>query len=240
MEGVELSSLSCARWKRALRPVRGVKRWASLRRTNSSSVGGGRLLAAQRSVKRFQRTLTGASTLTKRKNGRRRRASTTASSQMSVVTQRSRQRSVTKSMRASTLAKVCWAPALWVSESSATVRARCRRVKPCSSTRNEAIDDLPAQIPGARQLLPGALAKERLASAQSDEHADSGLWVGDGREYTFSPWSVEVLLMLIVSVLVLVLVLLQGCRRPATAATVTATLTTPTYTSRATSLPDMT
>jgi hypothetical protein len=238
MEGVELSSLSCARWKRALRPVRGVKRWASLRRTNSSSVGGGRLLAAQRSVKRFQRTLTGASTLTKRKNGRRRRASTTASSQMSVVTQRSRQRSVTKSMRASTLAKVCWAPALWVSEFSATVRARCRRVKPCSSTRNEAIDDLPAQIPGARQLLPGALAKERLASAQSDEHADGGLRVDEGREYGFSSWSVEVLL--IVSVLVLVLVLLQGCRRPATTATVTATLTTPTYTSRATSLPDMT
>jgi hypothetical protein len=190
VEGVELSSLSWARWKRALRPVRGAKRWASLRRTNSSSVGGVRLLAAQRSVKRFQRTLTGASTLTKRKKGRRRRASTTASSQMSVVTQRWRHRSVTKSMRASTSANVCWASTLrasgegtWASEADfstagvAAVRARRRRVKPCSSTRNEAIDDLPAQIPGARQLLPGALGEERLASAQSDEHADSGMQV---------------------------------------------------------------
>lgn len=33
----------------------------------------------------------------------------------------------------------------------AAVRARRRRLKPCSSMRYEAIDDLPAQIPGLRQ-----------------------------------------------------------------------------------------
>jgi hypothetical protein len=46
MEAVEFNSLSCARPKRACRPVPGAKRWSSLRRTNSSSVGGVRLLAA--------------------------------------------------------------------------------------------------------------------------------------------------------------------------------------------------
>jgi hypothetical protein len=45
------------------------------------------------------RTLTGASTLTSRKNGRLRSVSTTASSHMSVVTQRSRHRNVTKCNR---------------------------------------------------------------------------------------------------------------------------------------------
>lgn len=47
----------------------------------------------------------------------------------------------------------------WASEADfstagvAAVRARRRRLKPCSSTRYEAIDDLPAQIPGACQLM---------------------------------------------------------------------------------------
>ena len=45
------------------------------------------------------RTLTGASTLTSRKNGRLRSVSATASSHMSVVTQRSRHRNVTKCNR---------------------------------------------------------------------------------------------------------------------------------------------
>ena len=45
------------------------------------------------------RALTGASTLTSRKNGRLRSVSTTASSHMSVVTQRSRHRNVTKCNR---------------------------------------------------------------------------------------------------------------------------------------------
>lgn len=107
MEVVELSSFSCARWNSALRPVRWANRWASLRRTKSSSVGGVRLFAAQRFLKRCQRTLTGASMLMRRKKGRRRRASTTLSSQMSVVTQRSLHLSVTKSSKASTSAKVC-------------------------------------------------------------------------------------------------------------------------------------
>lgn len=107
MEVVEFNNFNCARWNRALRPVRWAKRWASLRRTKSSSVGGVRLFTAQRFLKRCHRTLTGASTLMKRKNGRRRRASTTLSSHMSVVTHRSLHLRVTNSSKASTSAKVC-------------------------------------------------------------------------------------------------------------------------------------
>ena len=113
MEDVEFSSLSCARWKRALSPVPGAKRCSSLRSTKSSSVGGVSRFAAQRSVNLFQRTLTGASTLMRRKNGRLKRASTTLSSDMSVVTQRSLHFNVTKSSRASTSWKTyCWSTAL--------------------------------------------------------------------------------------------------------------------------------
>jgi hypothetical protein len=46
MEGVELRSFSCARCKRALRPMPGAKRWASFRRTNDSRLGGVSLFAA--------------------------------------------------------------------------------------------------------------------------------------------------------------------------------------------------
>lgn len=186
-DAVELSSLSCARWNTALRPVCWVKRWASLRRTNSSSVGGVSSWTAQRSLKRCHLTLTGASTLTSRKNGRLSRASTTRSSQISVVTQRSLHLRVTKSSNASTSAKT-WLESIeadgdgdgdsdgtWASEADfstagvAAVRARRRRLKPCSSMRYEAIDVFPAQIPGACQSQP-SLSGGMPASTQSDEH----------------------------------------------------------------------
>lgn len=51
----------------------------------------------------------------------------------------------------------------------AAVRARRRRLKPCSSMRYEAIDVFPAQIPGTCQSQP-SLFEIILASTQSDEH----------------------------------------------------------------------
>lgn len=182
-EVVEFSSLSWARWKRALRPVRWAKRWASLRRTKSSSVGGVSLFTAQRSLNRCHRTLTGASTLMNRKKGRRRSASTTLSSQMSVVTHRSLHLSVTNSSKASTSAKVCSmvveadGDGTWTSDADfstagvAAVRAKRRRLKPCSSMRYDAIDDLPAHIPASRQPLR-SVANKVLASTQSNKHND--------------------------------------------------------------------
>lgn len=107
IDGVELRSFICARWNSALSPVPGAKRWSSLRRTNSSSEGGVSWFVAHRSLKRCHRTLTGASTLMRRKKGRLSNASTTSSSHMSVVTHRSLHLSVTKSRSASTLGKVC-------------------------------------------------------------------------------------------------------------------------------------
>jgi len=59
-----------------------------------------------RSLNRRHRKLTGASTLTRRKNGRRSSVSTALSSHISVVTQRSLHLSVTKSSNSSTLANV--------------------------------------------------------------------------------------------------------------------------------------
>lgn len=175
MDVVELSSFNWARWKRALSPVRGAKRWASLRSTNSSSVGGVSWFVAQRSVKRFHRTLTGASTLTNRKKGRRNKASTTLSSQMSVVTHRSCHLKVTKSSSVSTSWKVdcssserasgegtCALDADFSTAGVVAVRARRIRLKLCSSTRYEAIEDLPAQIPGSSQE-PSNGATERAS-----------------------------------------------------------------------------
>lgn len=164
MDGAEFSNFSCARWNRALRPVSGAKRCASSRRTNSSSVGGVSWFAAQRSVKRLHRTLTGASTLTRRKNGRRSRASTTSWSQMSVVTHRSFHLNVTSSNSESMSGNVYSASSVVVASAGtvafeadfstdgvAAVRAKRMRLKPCSWTRYEAIEDLPAQIPGIHQ-----------------------------------------------------------------------------------------
>jgi hypothetical protein len=162
IEGVELSSLSCARWKSALRPVRGVNRCSSLRSTNSSRVGGVSWLVAQRSLNLCHRTLTGASTLTRRKKGRRSSASTTVSSHISVVTQRSLHLRVTKSSKEVTSEKVCSESAPSASAEGtcafdadfstagvAAFRARRMRLKSCSSMRYEAIEDLPAHIPVA-------------------------------------------------------------------------------------------
>jgi hypothetical protein len=114
---------------------------------------------AYRSLKRCQRKLTGASTLTSRKNGRRNSMSTALSSRMSVVTQRSLHRSVTKSSNSSTFANVwsaSWGVALdgmlaleadFSTAGVAAVRARCRRLNRCSSTRYDAMEPLPAQMP---------------------------------------------------------------------------------------------
>jgi hypothetical protein len=114
-----------------------------------------------RLLKRCHRTVTGASTLTRRKKGRRSRTSTTCSSNMSVVTHRSCHLNVTKSSNLSTSGNVCWVSASLESSNKGTgtfeadfstagiaaVRARRRRVNWCSSMRYEAIDALPAQMP---------------------------------------------------------------------------------------------
>jgi hypothetical protein len=129
--------------------------------------------------------LTGASTLTRRKKGRRRRVSTTLSSHMSVVTHGSLHRRVTKSRSASTCSKVCCAStaspsvggtdALDADFSTAgveAVRASRSRLKLCASMRYEAIEDLPAQIPGQGQETPAmdGGGGESLASAESNQH----------------------------------------------------------------------
>ena len=53
----------------------------------------------------------------------------------------------------------------------AAVRARRRRLKPCSSMRYEAIADFPAHIPGFCQPLL-RLSNKVLASTQSNKHDD--------------------------------------------------------------------
>lgn len=148
MSDEELSSFNCARWHSALRPVLGANKCWSLRRTKSSRVGGVCWVAAQRALNRCHRTLTGASTLTRRKKGRLIRASTTVSSHISVRTNRSLHLSVTNSSSASTSGNV--RPdaagdfagegtrvfeADFSSGGVAAVRTRRRRVKWCSSTR---------------------------------------------------------------------------------------------------------
>jgi hypothetical protein len=142
-------------------------------------------LWTHRSLKRCHRTPTGASTLTSKKKGRRSRASTTFSSQMSVVTQLSRQRSVTNSNSESTSGKVhcrsaeldAVAEALECEVASsaadgAGVRASCRRTKPCCWTRYDAMEDLPAQMPGHCQSAVVDCAC-LLASTQPYEHGCS-------------------------------------------------------------------
>lgn len=141
-------------------------------------------LAAHRSLNLCHRTLTGASTLTRRKNGLLKSASTTLSSHISVVTHRSLHRRVTNSSSASTSGKVCCSSeepgsadgtctfdADFSTAGVAAVRARRMRLKPCSSTRYEAMEDLPAQMPASCQQLSGDAGKT-LASAQSNEHCD--------------------------------------------------------------------
>jgi hypothetical protein len=163
IEAVELSSFSWARWKRAPRPVLGANRCSSFRSTNSSRVGGVSWFAAHRSLNLCHRTLTGASTLTRRKNGRLSNASTTVSSHISVVTHRSLHLKVTKSSNESMSKKICSASkssaftegtcafdADFSTAGVAVWRVRRMRLKSCSSTRYEAIKDLPAQMPVAR------------------------------------------------------------------------------------------
>lgn len=103
---------------------------------------------AYRDLKRSQRMLTGASTLTSMKDGRRSRTSNTVSSQMSVVTQRSLHFNVTKSSRASAVSKWCSLIASGrvpvgtcssdcdrSTDGVAAGRDRYRRLKPCSWMR---------------------------------------------------------------------------------------------------------
>jgi hypothetical protein len=182
IEAVELSSLSWARWNSALRPVLGANKCSSFRSTNSSRVGGVSWFAAHRSLNLCHRTLTGASTLTRRKNGLLNSASTTVSSHISVVIQRSLHLRVTKSSSESISEKECCESTEFASAEGtcafeadfsmagvAAFRARRRRLKSCSSTRYDAIEDLPAHIPVACQQ-PLSTSWKVLASAQSYEH----------------------------------------------------------------------
>ena len=116
-----------------------------------------------RSLKRLHRILTGASTLTRMKNGLRVSISSTPSSQISVVTQRCCQRFVTKSIKASTVEKVLSLPLVLLvvrlstgkqacdadfsTSGVAAVRSRYKLEKACCSTRYSATEFLPAQIP---------------------------------------------------------------------------------------------
>jgi hypothetical protein len=111
-----------------------------------------------RALNLSHRRLIGASTLTRRKKGRRRRISRIFSSQISVVTHRSCHLEVTKSSNSSALWKVgpsfgdlscgTWEfEALRSTAGGGEARSRCTRVKLCSLTRYEAIEDLPAAMP---------------------------------------------------------------------------------------------
>ena len=104
-----LSSLMVAREIRGRRPVARLYRWSSDWRRKSSRLGVsvGDFAFCRRVWKRFQRTLTGASTLTKMKNGRRRSLSKVDSVGIWVVTQRSFHLLVTKSKRSSVELNVC-------------------------------------------------------------------------------------------------------------------------------------
>lgn len=104
------------------------------------------------------RRVMGASTLTRRKNGRCRSQSKIFSSQISVVTQCCCHFEVTKSSNASTVWKIgsfltggsfviCEPEAFRSTAGRGEVRLRCIRVKLCSFTRYEAIEDLPAAMP---------------------------------------------------------------------------------------------
>ena len=96
-----------AREIKGRRPQSGLYRCSSDLRRNSSRV---RLeeesCFSRRAWKRLHRTLTGASTLTRMKKGRRSSLSSIDSVWISVVTQRSRHRFVTKSRSSSVLEKV--------------------------------------------------------------------------------------------------------------------------------------
>ena len=114
-------------------------------------------------MNRFHRRLTGASTLTWRKNGRRDKHSSTVSSQTSVVTQCRCHSFVTKSRSFSTVSKDLsppfvppsrwesrgtWACNVEFSTSGFTdVRARCSSEKSYCSMRYLATDCFPEQIP---------------------------------------------------------------------------------------------
>lgn len=136
------------------------------------------------------RTLTGASTLTRRKKGRRRRASTAFSSHISVVTQRSLHRKVTNSRSDSTSANK-WFSSFWgtsalgtwtleadfSTEGVSALRERRMRVKPCSSMRYDAIEDFPAQMPAT--LLAVVLEKE---AGSSPPQSPMSMLIGQQRQ----------------------------------------------------------
>lgn len=115
------SSLIVALAMRGWRPWMGPKRCSSDLKRNSSRVGLGKgvilgelpfwrgwvaLNLSRRVWKRFQRTLTGASTLTRMKNGRRRSLSRIASVCMSVITHLFLHCLVTKSIKSSAWVKL--------------------------------------------------------------------------------------------------------------------------------------
>lgn len=109
---------------------------------------------AYRSLKRFHRKLTGASTLTRMKNGRLKRCSRISSFHMSVMTQRCFQFLVTNSSNESTSQNDVWsgssAPFTSLSRRSAILSifwSKPSLQKSCFSTRYSATEFFPAQIP---------------------------------------------------------------------------------------------
>ena len=107
-----------------------------------------------RSLKRFHRKLTGASTLTRMKNGRRRRFSRISSFHISVMTQRCFQALVTNSSSESTSEKDLWSDSLTsltsLSRSSSLLSlfwTKASLENSCFSTKYSATEFFPAQIP---------------------------------------------------------------------------------------------
>ena len=140
--------------------------------------------ARHRFWKRRHLTLTGASTLTRMKNGLCSNISTTCSSHMSVVTQRSCHLLVTKSSKPSMSAKACigsvsgdpgkrMSAALFSTAGAELVRARDIRWNACFLTRQLATECLPAQMPVANvsdELSHQQRDHEKNTSAEAHQH----------------------------------------------------------------------
>jgi len=129
---------------------------------NTSSGSGDRSRLAQRLLKREKRRVIGASTERRRKNGRRRSSSRVVSSSMSVKTQCSCHRFVTKSRSESTSGKVkprvplssvtegkkrlMYSSFCCTSAVEFDLDGRCNLRKPWCCTRYSAVVCLPEQI----------------------------------------------------------------------------------------------
>lgn len=165
MDCVWFTRRTSARSMRQARPIFELYKWSSLRNTNSSRVGEAMFCCSHldcqsprsgaiglcqiyRFLRRFHRMLTGASTLTRMKDGRLNRFSNMFSSHTSVITQRCCHCFVTKSNRDCTQAKeFSLASCCSTSSSGDGCRARCSLTNPTFSVRYSATEFFPAQIP---------------------------------------------------------------------------------------------